>query len=74
MSWEVFGMEKIAYHTVERRRWYITDIVKEISVRAKLADDHDWRVACVLRNADTMKANNIGVIKFTEQFELFNIH
>ena len=45
--------DKCTYDAIERRRWHVPDIIKEVTVGAQLADDHNRRHARVFRYADT---------------------
>lgn len=40
------------YHFVQRRWIDIADVVEQVSIGTQLADDHDGRIARVLRYAD----------------------
>ena len=45
-------MRRRTYHTIQRWRVDVPDVVEEVAVRTQFADDHDGCVASVLRDAD----------------------
>ena len=50
------------------------DVIKQIAILTQLTDEHAWDLSRVLRNADTLELDDIGVTKLGKEFELPNVH
>ena len=67
----------MTYHTIERWRIDVPNVVEQVTIRAQLTDDHDRRLASVLRDAypqlDVPLQHNAQEERLTDTYEFHDV-